>query len=239
MTCYIGTAGWSVPNSMRELFPQTGSHLQRYSSVFNAVEVNTSFYKDHLPKTYERWAQTVPEDFRFSVKLSKYFTHERCLNVSEADLILVLDSIFHLGDKLGALLVQLPPSLTLEAKTADIFFASLRKAYSGLVAFEPRHISWISPEGLQMMKRYHLSKVFADPAPCPLPDQEALSSSPSYYRLHGSPEIYRSAYDLPFVSSISEEIKSHPGSAAWCIFDNTTFGWSHENAYQLQEILME
>jgi uncharacterized protein YecE (DUF72 family) len=213
MTCYIGTAGWSVPNSMRELFPQTGSHLQRYSSVFNAVEVNTSFYKDHLPKTYERWAQTVPEDFRFSVKLSKYFTHERCLNVSEADLILVLDSIFHLGDKLGALLVQLPPSLTLEAKTA--------------------------PEGLQMMKRYHLSKVFADPAPCPLPDQEALSSSPSYYRLHGSPEIYRSAYDLPFVSSISEEIKSHPGSAAWCIFDNTTFGWSHENAYQLQEILME
>src|ERR671911_3236047 len=75
----IGTAAWSVPKEHAEPFPVTGSHLERYSAVLNAVEINSSFYRPHRTTTYERWAASVPESFRFAVKVPKSVTHERRL----------------------------------------------------------------------------------------------------------------------------------------------------------------
>ena len=71
----VGTAGWALPVAFRDQFPADGSHLARYASVFGAVEINSSFYRAHLRSTYSRWAASVPEDFRFSVKMPKTITH--------------------------------------------------------------------------------------------------------------------------------------------------------------------
>jgi uncharacterized protein YecE (DUF72 family) len=64
-TLHIGCAGWSLPRDSWPQFPEAGTHLQRYAARFRAAEINSSFYRPHQPATYERWAGSVPPDFRF------------------------------------------------------------------------------------------------------------------------------------------------------------------------------
>src|SRR3712207_7960 len=122
----IGTAGWSIPKEHAAPFPALGSHLERYAAVFNAVEINSSFYRPHRPATYERWAASVPQHFRFAVKVPKAVTHERRLKGAGDLLERFLAEVAGLGPKLGPLLVQLPPSLAYETGTSDLFLRELR-----------------------------------------------------------------------------------------------------------------
>ncbi len=78
---YCGTDGWAFNKEHSDLFKPAGSTLVKYAQLFNCVELNSSFYKEHLEKAYVRWANTVPSNFRFSVKLSKTFTHEKRLEL--------------------------------------------------------------------------------------------------------------------------------------------------------------
>ena len=76
---HVAIAGWGIRSEQAGLFEGDGSHLQRYASRFNAVEINSSFYRAHKRETYQRWAETVPPAFRFAVKMPKSLTHEGCL----------------------------------------------------------------------------------------------------------------------------------------------------------------
>ena len=78
----IGTAGWNIRRDSAQHFAESGTHLARYAARFQAVEINSSFYRPHRTSTYARWADSVPSEFRFSVKLPKQMTHELRLNVS-------------------------------------------------------------------------------------------------------------------------------------------------------------
>jgi hypothetical protein len=122
----IGTAGWSVLSRYAEEFPPGGSHLERYARRLNAAEINSSFHRPHQRTTYERWAQSTPLTFRFSVKVPKTITHEQRLIGSGALLDRFLAEATGLGDKLGVLLVQLPGKFAFEEKAADQFFSDLR-----------------------------------------------------------------------------------------------------------------
>jgi len=104
---FIGTAGWSIPALHAQAFAGTGTHLERYGAVLNAVEINSSFYRPHRQKTYARWAASVPEDFRFSVKLPRAITHHQRLTGFEADLARFQDEVSGLGRKLGV--IRRPP----------------------------------------------------------------------------------------------------------------------------------
>ncbi len=108
----VGTAAWSIPKLHAQAFPEEGSHLERYGAVLNAVEINSSFYRPHQRSTYERWAGTVPDAFRFAVKVPKAITHERRLADTDALLDRFLSEVSGLGKRLGPLLVQLPPKLS-------------------------------------------------------------------------------------------------------------------------------
>src|SRR5919112_2152540 len=142
----IGTAGWSIPKAHAAAFPAEGSHLERYASVFNAVEINSSFYRPHRTATYERWAASVPESFRFAVKVPKSITHELRLKDTDGLLDRFLSEVCGLGTKLGPLLVQLPPSLRFEDGVADTFLSGLRGRVEGHLVCEPRHTSWFTLE---------------------------------------------------------------------------------------------
>ena len=76
MPIRIGTAGWTVPKAVAHAFPGEGGHLARYAGRLDAVEINSSFYRPHRPATYARWAECVPKDFRFAVKVPRLVTHE-------------------------------------------------------------------------------------------------------------------------------------------------------------------
>ncbi|MGZ3713397.1 MAG: DUF72 domain-containing protein, partial [Bdellovibrionota bacterium] len=165
---YIGTAGWNIPKLAAPLFPSTGTHLERYASVLNSVEINSSFYRDHLTKTYARWRDSTPDNFRFSVKLCQRFTHQQRLVSEEAQLRETLSGILELGPKLGVLLIQLPPSLQFAASVARAFFEKVRAHYTGPIALEPRHFSWTGPEAKILLLSFGVSKVRADPELCPV-----------------------------------------------------------------------
>src|SRR5438045_1721733 len=101
----VGCAGWSLPKEHSDRFPAEGTHLARYAARFPAVELNTSFYTMHRPATYFRWAESVPADFVFSVKVPKVISHERRLVGATDVLDSFLAEVTQLGDRLGPLLV--------------------------------------------------------------------------------------------------------------------------------------
>ncbi|GAC1469234.1 MAG: DUF72 domain-containing protein [Isosphaeraceae bacterium] len=218
----IGCAGWSVPKKYGDRFPEEGTHLARYAARFPAVEINSTFYKTHRPTTYARWAASVPTDFRFSVKLPKLVTHERRL-VDVGD---VLDGFLagatQLGDRLGPLLVQLPPSLKYSAEIAEQFFTALRGRFEGDVAVEPRHPTWFEPVAEQLVKKYHVARVAADPAVVPAAAEPGGWDGLVYYRLHGSPKVYYSTYPDEYIETLAKKmLRSAKSAHLWCIFDNT------------------
>src|SRR5450432_1741021 len=119
----IGCAGWNIPRGTAEQFLLPGTHLERYSRVLNCCEINSSFYRPHKDETWERWAGSVPAEFRFSVKAPKTITHEARLKCGPKPLAAFLRQVGFLGTKLGPILIQLPPSLAFEFDIANRFFS--------------------------------------------------------------------------------------------------------------------
>lgn len=219
----IGTAGWSIPKPHAHAFPAEGSHLERYGAILNAVEINSSFYRPHRRSTYERWAGAVPDDFRFAVKMPKAITHEQRLADADALLDRFLLEVSGLGERLGPILVQLPPKLSFQGGVSDTFLRSLRDRFAGDVVCEPRHASWFTPDVDAVMRELRVARVAADPAPVPSASDPGGWRGLSYYRLHGSPKIYYSAYSDEALSTITARILDDcaQGRSVWCIFDNT------------------
>jgi uncharacterized protein YecE (DUF72 family) len=202
------------------------------------VEINSSFYRAHQPKTYARWAASVPDSFRFCVKIPRTISHELRLRKADETIRAFVEQVASLGGKLGCLLLQLPPSLALNGAEARSFFCILRGLTSARVACEPRHASWFTPAGADLMKAAGIACVHAHPLPVPRIEPSG-DPDPLYIRLHGAPHIYYSAYDEVFIDGVAEQIadahRSH--RQVWCIFDNTARGEAIPNALTLMERL--
>lgn len=222
----VGCAGWSIPRDYIEKFAVDGTHIERYASLFSGVEINSSFYRPHKPATYQRWAASVPGGFQFSVKIPRAITHTKRLTDVAVELGSFLGECEHLGAKLGPLLVQLPPSLVFNTKTVGTFFELMRSQFEGRVVCEPRHATWFTPEGNALLSGFHVTRVAADPALVPEAAEPGGWGGLVYYRLHGSPRIYYSAYPPNYLQSIAQKLSDMvtKGAEAWCIFDNTAEG---------------
>jgi uncharacterized protein YecE (DUF72 family) len=234
---FIGTAGWSIPRASSHRCEGDGTHLQRYARVFNAAEINSSFHRPHAATTYARWADSTPAGFRFAVKLPKEITHVQKLRQSRAAVDRFLDESAGLGAKRGPLLVQLPPSLAFDARTAGRFFALLRQRYTGGIVCEPRHVTWFNGGAEQLLVRYEVARVAADPAPVAGGDAPAGWTGLTYFRLHGSPRKYWSSYATSTVEALAAALQRSSGER-WCVFDNTASGAALENAWQLRQMFI-
>ena len=137
---YIGTAAWSLPRDVAHQFPGEGPHLERYARQFACVEINTSFYRSHRAETYARWAGMTPPQFRFAVKLPRTITHDAALRGTRRPLRGFLEETAGLGDRLGVLLVQLPPSLAWDARVARTRNLSAESARRWLRGHQLREI---------------------------------------------------------------------------------------------------
>ncbi len=218
----IGCAGWTIPRVSAGAFPAEGSHLERYAAVMNTVEINSSFYRPHQPKTYARWADSVPAGFRFSVKLPRTITHDAKLVDIDAALAQFAGEAGALGDKLGCVLVQLPPKLAFDAAVADAFFARLTARFGCALVCEARNESWFGEAATDLLRGHGITRVIADPAKGQ-PGEHVPTTSTIYTRLHGSPRIYYSAYDDDYLKALARDMAVHAaaGRDVWVIFDNT------------------
>jgi uncharacterized protein YecE (DUF72 family) len=239
MDVLIGTAGWSLPHAEQARFPGGASHLARYAAVFPVAEINSTFHRPHRASTYTRWRESVPAAFRFSAKLPKTITHELRLRETDRLLATFLTEAGGLGEKLGCLLVQLPPSLDLDAAEARRFFKALRARTDLPAVCEPRHASWFSASADQVLRDHCIARVAADPARCPGAGQPGGWRGLAYFRLHGSPKMYYSAYSSEYLAALAARLQSEAAARpVWCIFDNTTLGAATGNARFLQEKLL-
>lgn len=227
----IGTAGWSIPAAVRGRFPEGGSILERYAQVFHAVEINSSFYRPHKPQTYARWAASTPDGFRFAVKLPKAITHDRRL----VDVVDPFDRFLaesaELGEKRGPLLIQLPPSLRFDAEIAERFLGLFRERHGGEAALEPRHAGWFTDEADALLVRHRIARVAADPALSEVAARPGGWMGFNYWRWHGSPQMYASAYGAARLEALAGQISQ----GAWVIFDNTMHGAATVDALWLAE----
>lgn len=235
----IGTAGWSLPRTVQTEFPGEGAHLERYAARFRGAEINSSFYRPHRPTTYARWAASVPEGFRFAVKVPRTITHERALADTDALLDAFLAEATSLGAALGPLLVQLPPSRVFTREVVTRFLDALRSRHQGAVVLEPRHPSWFTPEVDVLLAARRVAGVAADPARVPRAAEPTGEPGLVYYRLHGSPEMYRSTYEMPYLQRLAETIGRYRdrGVDVWCMFDNTANGAATTNALDVERLL--
>lgn len=234
----VGTAGWSVPRPFAPRLPLEGSQLERYASVFDGAEINSSFHRAHASSTYARWAVSTPPGFRFAVKVPKLITHEQALRQSQAALRRFLDETGGLGEKRGPLLVQLPPSLAFDLRVAERFFGGARDQYGGPLVCEPRHATWFTAAASAVFERHRVARVAADPARVPDAAVPGGWGGLTYVRLHGSPRTYWSRYDEAFVDALASRlVAASAGGEVWCVFDNTAGGAAIENAWELRQRL--
>jgi uncharacterized protein YecE (DUF72 family) len=235
----IGTAGWSIASASADAFPREGSALERYAAHFRGVEINSSFHRAHRASTWERWRESVPRDFRFAVKLPKTISHERKLRDCEALASDFIEEAGTLGDRLAVLLLQLPPKLAFEATLAEDFLSHLKSLSPARIACEPRHPSWFEEEPDALLARLKVARVAADPSVVPAAAAPGGWSGLAYWRLHGTPVMYRSAYGAERVSAYAEAIAAAEtrGGEAWCMFDNTASSAATADALALQTLL--
>lgn len=233
----IGCAGWSIPSRHSGLFGEGDSHLARYATRFDIVEINSSFYRPHRPETYARWAAAVPAHFRFAVKVPKVMTHDLRLQGTGAALDRFAGEVAGLGAKLGCLLVQLPPSLAHDARIAGTFFAMMRRRFTQPIVCEPRHASWFDGRVDRLWQRHGIARVAADPARVPEAREPAGAGCLYYWRWHGSPRIYYSTYGDEALRELAQALRTTARQRdAWCIFDNTAGGHAIADAARLQEL---
>ena len=182
---YLGTVGFSYKDWDGVFYP-TGtparSYLAHYSQIFNAVELDSTFYGTPPPSRVRHWAATVPPEFKFCVKTPRQITHEMGLTEASQDMHNFINTMRLLGDKLGAILIQLPPNFTaIEYDTVDTFLAKLPTGLQYAIEF--RHESWFTGETAALLKTHEVCWTSADYLD--LPKQIALTTNFLYIRWLG------------------------------------------------------
>ena len=197
---YTGTSGVVLPLPNKKSFPeelQSKSRLQIYSTLFNSVEINSSFYKIPMASTVQNWAAGVPESFRFTFKLWRDITHNKELAFNTGDVGRFMAAINTTGDKKGCLLIQLPPKLTVDA-TCQLgkLLSCLRNCVGGSdwkLAVEFRNRSWYQANTYQLLDSFNTGLVLQD-MPSSAIMQPATAAAFVYLRLHGPSGGYRGSY---------------------------------------------
>lgn len=225
---YSGTSGLVLPVP-RTLYPaefQGASRLKYYSSLFNSVEINSSFYKMPMVSTINKWINSVPDGFQFTFKLSKAITHSKGLNFNTEDLANFMQTIAYAGNKKGCLLIQFPPALKIEMiKEVEKLLIEIYKTdpqQLWKVAIEFRNLSWYHNDVYDLLAQHNASLVIHD-----LPASSTLimnvATSFVYLRFHGPGGRYRGSYDDDFLYQHAEHIKAwiSAGKTIYCYFNNT------------------
>jgi uncharacterized protein YecE (DUF72 family) len=237
---YIGTSGWSYDHWKGPFYPDDLSNdhmLAYYSRHFSSVEINSSFY--HLPQkhTLKHWRNTVPKDFLFTAKVSRYVTHMKKLKDPEESVSAFLERISTLEDKLGPILFQLPPRWHFNAERLSALLRTLSRDFR--YTFEFRDKSWINEETYELLSRYNAAFCVYDLDGYLSPKK--ITTDFVYIRLHGPDGPYQGSYATRTLSSWASAFStwSKQGLNIYCYFDNDEAGFAAKNANRLQAMLQK
>ena len=236
---YIGTSNVVIPGN-KNSFPlsfQSKSRLSYYSTLFNSVEINSSFYKTPLQKTFERWSAETTEEFRFSIKLTKAITHAKELKTDLQVIEKFMRAARGIGNKKGCLLVQFPGKITLDyfKKVEDILqeISQQNFAREWNPAIEFRHPSWYTGETWEMLNELGAAIVLHDKPKSKMLDVQGKARF-IYLRFHGPKGDYKESYPDKLLTTWADtiDIWLKEGKNVYTYFNNT-IGNAFENAQTL------
>lgn len=195
-----GTSGWNYSGWRGSFYPEglpARQFLSFYASRFETTEVNYSFY--HLPRvsTYEKWKAETPDGFVFALKASRFISHVKRLGHVREPWAEFVRRARALGDKLGPILLQLPPNFHAteenRRRLARLFSYRISSAQGMRLAVEFRHESCFEEPMLSLLRAHRVALVIAHSSRYPVP--EAVSTAPFvYFRFHGPKELFASGY---------------------------------------------
>jgi len=227
-----GTSNIVLTEPNKRSFPtefQSKSRLSYYGSLFNSLEVNSTFYKLPMPSTIEKWATDVPKTFQFSFKLWKGITHVKDICFLSADLVNFIHTIDAAGTKKGCLLIQLPPGSgekdtpQLERLLEEIAAADPGRNWK--IAVEFRHRSWYTEQVYSLLDDHHASLVLHD---MPVSGTHRLNEKAPfvYLRFHGPKGDYKGSYSEPFLYDHAQQIRQwlSEEKEVYAYFNNTAEG---------------
>ncbi|MCW3072643.1 MAG: hypothetical protein JWO44_2533 [Bacteroidetes bacterium] len=237
---YGGLSGLQLPVP-KYLFPephQNSSRLAYYSTFFNSIEVNSTFYKLPLEKTIAGWAATVPDAFRFTFKLWKEITHVKALDFKEEDIEKYFKVIAAAGRKKGCVLIQFPPSLgNAHMMQLDALLRCVKQnnpTNEWKIALEFRNKSWYNEHVYDLLNAYGAAMVVQDIPRSATPMLEH-STDFMYIRFHGPTGNYRDSYSDSFLAEYATYVKEwlSEGKTVYAYFNNT-MGDAFKNLQALQ-----
>jgi uncharacterized protein YecE (DUF72 family) len=241
----IGTSGIVVPGS-KETFPaafQDKSRLSYYSSLFNTLEINSTFKKIPMLSTFEKWALDVGDEFQFTIKLWKEITHVKRLNINLDNIDVFFEAANHIGDKKGCLLIQFPASITAEySSNIEQILQRLQQLDTEnkwRKAIELRSVSWYNSDTYKLLDTYNASLVLQDMPKSKKLDVEGYTDF-FYFRFHGPKGDYRGSYSNDFLDEQAEKIRNllNSGKDVYAYFNNT-MGNAFENAMSLKAAVVK
>jgi uncharacterized protein YecE (DUF72 family) len=239
---YSGTSGLVLPVPQK-LYPaahQGKSRLAYYATLFNSIEINSSFYKNPKPATVQKWADSVPGDFRFTFKLSKAISHAKGLLYDSKDVSSFLQLVDAVGKKKGCILVQFP------ASTRSDCFNQLKKLTHHLtmavnngwrIAIEFRHISWYREETYELLQPLDIAVVGHD-IPASAPQGVEINTTCRYLRFHGENGRYRGSYSDSHLHNHANKIRQWlTGGQTVFTYFNNTMGDAFNNLQTLNKLV--
>jgi uncharacterized protein YecE (DUF72 family) len=161
---YLGTSGWSYADWEGSLYPEglpAAARLAEYANHYATVEIDSTFYGTPRRSTVERWREIVPEGFLFAAKFPQEITHEKNLVGSEEPAYTFVQTMSLLGDRLGPLLLQLPPSFSVEGMgVLEDFLTTLPEGPR--YAVEVRHRSWLGSDLPALLREHGVALTLID-----------------------------------------------------------------------------
>lgn len=240
---YSGTSGIVLPFPKSQ-FPEpfrNSDRLTYYSSLYNSLEVNSSFYRVPKLSTVYKWALSVPDDFRFTFKLWEGITHKKQLEFDEKDVEHFLTVIGQVGTKKGCLLIQLPPSRGNEyIGQLEKLLKTIRKmdVNEWKIAVEFRNNSWYDQSTMDVLKSFNAALVVHDMPESATPPV-VHSTDFMYVRFHGPTGKYDGGYNKEYLDNCSISLSNwvKEGKEVYVYFNNT-IGDALKNLDDLNQLVL-
>ena len=241
MTCEIriGTSGYHYQHWEGPFYPagtSTTKMLAFYSTQFDTVELNNSFYRLPAESAFDAWRSSTPPNFLFAVKASRFLTHNKKLKDPSRALQNFLPRVLHLGAKLGPILFQLPPRWHVNPERLEGLLQTLPRAFH--YVFEFRDLSWINPEIDKLLENYGAAFCIYELAGYQAP--LTITTDFAYVRLHGpNGGKYQGSYGGDTLRRWSRQIIDWSKSlkAVYVYFDNDQTGFAAQNARALKRMV--
>jgi uncharacterized protein YecE (DUF72 family) len=236
----VGCSGWVYKHWRGIFYPEglpQARWFGRYAEEFDTVEINNSFYHLPKPETFDKWRKQAPPGFCYAVKANRYLTQAKKLNECEEPLERMMAAVRHLGDRLGPMLYQLPPSLKINLERLEQFLQILPKSVANV--FEFRNSSWYVPETYDLLGRYGASFCVHDMSGS---KSDRVAVGPvAYVRFHGGEGKYWGRYSDEGLLGWTDWLirQAEQGRTAWCYFNNDVHGHAIEDARTLKSMVRQ